>query len=172
MDKNIEIVIMTAYTDKPLSEIISDMELLSKLLYIAKPFVRREEIQQMTISLIEKWNMEKELAEKSQQIAINKQRLEAVLDSTQDAIAMFDVSGRLLFANRWYGNTFGLNGPAILSPVVAGTSKVCSATASPSTVFGVWTVTVQSPAPDFLSWMKVRPVFRTWYVLPVLKLPV
>jgi transcriptional regulator with PAS, ATPase and Fis domain len=112
IDKNIEIVIMTAYTDKPLSEIIHDMELLHKLLYIRKPFAR-EEIQQMTISLTEKWNVERELAKKNQQLALNKQTLEAVLDSTRDAIAMFDVKGDLLFANRWYGRMFGLADKAL-----------------------------------------------------------
>jgi PAS domain S-box-containing protein len=107
IDKNIEIVVMTAYTDKPLSEIVRDMELLHKLLYIRKPFAR-EEIQQMTLSLAEKWNVGRELAEKRQQLGISNQRLKAVLDSTGDAIAMFDVTGRLLFANRWYGEMFEL----------------------------------------------------------------
>lgn len=106
IDKNIEIVIMTAYTDKPLSEIVRDMELLHKLLYIRKPFAR-EEIQQMTLSLVEKWNVEKELAENRQQLALSNQRLESVLDSTGDIIAMFDITGRLLFANRWYEELVG-----------------------------------------------------------------
>lgn len=66
IDKDIEIVIMTAYTNKPLSEIIRNIELLHKLLYVRKPFAR-EEIQQMTISLVEKWNVAKEL-ERSQQL--------------------------------------------------------------------------------------------------------
>ena len=48
-EKNLEIVIMTAYTDKPLHEIVTNMELLHKLLYIRKP-VAREEIQQITLS--------------------------------------------------------------------------------------------------------------------------
>lgn len=61
IDKNIEIVIMTAYSTEPLSGIIKNIELLYKLLYVRKPFAR-EEIQQMTISLVEKWNVEKELA--------------------------------------------------------------------------------------------------------------
>ena len=107
IDKNIEIVIMTAYTDKSLSEIVRDMELLHKLLYIRKPFAR-EEIQQITLSLAEKWNNERELAENRRQLSISYQRLEAVLDSTGDAIAMFDVTGHLLFANQWYEKMFGL----------------------------------------------------------------
>ncbi|MCZ6677347.1 MAG: sigma 54-interacting transcriptional regulator [Candidatus Poribacteria bacterium] len=107
IDKNIEIAIMTAYTDKPLAEIVRDMELLHKLLYIRKPFAR-EEIQQMTLSLAEKWNVEQELAAKRRQLTVSNRRLKAVLDSTGDAIAMFDVTGHLVFANRWYEEFFGL----------------------------------------------------------------
>ena len=58
-EKNLEIVIMTAYTDKPLHEIVKNMELLHKLLYIRKP-VGRVEIQQLTLSLVERWNVERE----------------------------------------------------------------------------------------------------------------
>jgi len=109
IDPDIEIVIMTAHTEQPLSEIIDGMESLHKLLYLKKPFEGRGEvIQAMTISLIEKWNMEKLLEEKNKQIELDGQRLEAVLDSTMDAIAMFDESGNLLFANRLYGRMFGL----------------------------------------------------------------
>ena len=58
-EKNLEIVIMTAYTDKPLHDIVTNMELLHKLLYIRKPVVSGE-IQLMTLSLVEKWNFERE----------------------------------------------------------------------------------------------------------------
>ena len=83
IDKDIEIVIMTAYTSKPLSEIISNIELLHKLLYVRKPFAR-EEIQQMTISLVEKWNVERELAERNEQLARSEHLLRKEL---QDALA-------------------------------------------------------------------------------------
>ena len=112
IEKDIEIVIMTAYTDKSLSEIVRDMELLHKLLYIRKPFAR-EEIQQITLSLVEKWNVEQELAKKRRQLMDSNQRLEAVLDSTGDAIGMFDISGRLLFANQWYEGLFDLTEEAL-----------------------------------------------------------
>jgi Nif-specific regulatory protein len=101
IDKKIEIVIMTAYTDKPLSEIIHDMELLDKLLYIRKPFAR-EEIQQMTISLIEKWNVGVEFE-------INRQRLVAVINATGESIAMYDLNGYKLFANNRYLEMFDLS---------------------------------------------------------------
>ena len=53
IEKDIELIIMTAYTDKPLPEIVRDMELLHKLLYIRKPFAP-EEVQQITLALVEK----------------------------------------------------------------------------------------------------------------------
>ncbi len=107
IDENIEIVLMTAYTDKSLGEIVREMDLLHKLLYIRKPFAR-EEIQQITLALAEKWNVESELEDKHLQLKVSNQRLEAVLDSTGDAIAMFDVTGQLQFANRGYEEMFEL----------------------------------------------------------------
>ena len=107
IDENIEIVLMTAYTDKSLGEIVREMDLLHKLLYIRKPFAR-EEIQQITLALAEKWNVESELGDKHRQLEISNQRVEAVLDATGDAIAMFDVAGHLQFANRGYEEMFEL----------------------------------------------------------------
>jgi len=107
-EQDIEIVIMTAYSDKTLPEIVNDMELLHKLLYIRKPF-SREEIQQITLSLTGKWNIEQELAkhqrdleDSNQKLEFSNQRLQAVLDATGDAIGMFDAEGRLQVANQGY----------------------------------------------------------------------
>ncbi len=107
-ERDIEIVIMTAYSDKTLPEIVDDMELLHKLLYIRKPF-SREEIQQITLSLVGKWNIEQELAKHRQELETSNrrleasnQRLQAVLDATGDAIGMFDAGGRLQVANQGY----------------------------------------------------------------------
>ena len=107
IDRDIEIVIMTAYTDRTLSEIVQDMELLHKLLYIRKPFTH-EEIQQITLSLVGKWNIERELMENRRQLSTNHQRLEAVLNATGDAIAMHDSAGHLIFANQLYEKLLGL----------------------------------------------------------------
>ena len=107
-EQDIEIVIMTAYSDKTLPEIVDDMEFLHKLLYIRKPF-SREEIQQITLSLTGKWNIEQELAKhrreletSNRQLEASNQRLEAVLDATGDAIGMFDAGGRIQVANQGY----------------------------------------------------------------------
>ena len=107
IDDNIEIVLMTAYTDKSLPEIVRGLPLPHKLLYLRKPF-SREEIQQITLSLVGKWNMEQALAEKQRHLAASHRRLEAVLDATEDAMAMYDTEDRLVFANRSYERLFDL----------------------------------------------------------------
>ena len=111
-ERDLEIVIMTAYSDKTLPEIVNDMESLHKLLYIRKPF-SREEIQQITLSLTGKWNIEQELAKhqreleaSNRQFDASNQRLQAVLDATGDAIGMFDAEGRLQLANQGYEKLF------------------------------------------------------------------
>lgn len=116
-DRDIEIVMMTAYPDRSLPEIVCDMELLHKLLYIRKPFTH-EEIQQITLSLVGKWNVERELVEQRRQLTVSHGRLEALLNATGDAIAMHDVTGRLAFANEMYLRLLGLEGTDLetLSP--------------------------------------------------------
>ena len=101
VDRDVEIVIMTAYTDKSLPDIIEDMELLHKVLYIRKPFAP-EEIQQITLSLVGKWNIGQELVEKQRELIIGNQQLEAVFNATGDAMAMYDADGNVTFANRAY----------------------------------------------------------------------
>ena len=107
-EKNLEIVIMTAYSDKPMSDIVNNMELLHKLLYIRKP-VAHEEIQQITRALVEKWNLEQEMSRQ-------RQRLKTVLDANSDAIGLFGDDGRLLYANRPYHELFDIPETEQLSP--------------------------------------------------------
>ena len=100
-EKDLEIVIMTAYSDKPMSAIVTNMKLLHKLLYIRKP-VTHEEIQQITRALVEKWNLEQEASR-------FRQRLKAVLDANGDAIGLFDDDGKPLYANRAYHDLFDIS---------------------------------------------------------------
>ena len=105
IDPDVEIVIMTAYADRPLADIVREHRLLHKLLYIRKPFAR-EEIQQITTALVAKWNCEQDITGARQRLTESHRRLEAVLDGTGDAIAMYDGQGRLVFSNRHYEQLF------------------------------------------------------------------
>ena len=107
-EKDLEIVIMTAYSDRPITDIVTNMELLHKLLYIRKP-VAHEEIQQITRALVEKWNLEQEATRQ-------RQRLKTVLDANADAIGLFGEDGGLLYANRPYYELFNFSESDQLSP--------------------------------------------------------
>ncbi len=112
LDRDIEIVLMTAYSDQPLNEVGRDLDRPHKLLYIQKPFAR-EEIRQITLSLVAKWNVEQELEEGRRQLAESHGRLEAVLNTTGNAIAMYNDAGRLVFANRWYEQLLGISSDSV-----------------------------------------------------------
>lgn len=58
VDKDIEIVIMTAYADHDHRKIADTVGTPEKLLYIKKPF-QAEEIHQLALSLTTKWTLEK-----------------------------------------------------------------------------------------------------------------
>ena len=111
-EEDLEIVIMTAYTDKPLPEIITDMKLLHKLLYIRKP-VAREEIQQITLSLVEKWNIEQGARRHQNELLLSHKRLETLLDAIDDAIQMTDSHGRHLLGNQAYTELLGISNEAL-----------------------------------------------------------
>ncbi|MCP4107532.1 MAG: response regulator [Desulfobacteraceae bacterium] len=64
-DSNIEIVIVTAYSDRTRAEIVSGVGMPEKLLYLKKPF-DPEEIRQLAMALTQKWDMERK-AEKYQE---------------------------------------------------------------------------------------------------------
>ncbi len=57
LDKDVEIVIMTAYADHDQKQISEQVGHPEKLLYIKKPF-QAEEIYQLALSLTTKWNLE------------------------------------------------------------------------------------------------------------------
>ena len=109
IDRDVEIVIMAAYADRSPPVITDEMELSHKLLYVRKPFTHGE-IQQTTLSLVGKWNVEQELVSQRRQLAVSHGRLEAVLSASGDAIALHDASGRLVFANEIYLDLLGLKG--------------------------------------------------------------
>ncbi|MCP4752502.1 MAG: response regulator [Proteobacteria bacterium] len=60
-DSRVEIVIMTAYSDYSFSEIIDDVGTADRLLYFNKPF-STEQIEQLALSLTNRWHAEKELS--------------------------------------------------------------------------------------------------------------
>jgi signal transduction histidine kinase len=113
IDKEIEIVIMTAYADYDQQEIAEKIGEPDKLLYIKKPF-HPEEIRQLALALTEKWNMnrrEKErliltnrlMRENSALTRISHKRLSDTSQAILDAFVSF-LDARAGLVARRYGD--------------------------------------------------------------------
>jgi two-component system, NtrC family, sensor kinase len=83
IDKNIEMLIVTAYTDRKRDEIVEAVGTPEKLLYLKKPF-DREEILQVMLSLTMKWSLEKEVKKQIKLITATKNGLENVIQGIND----------------------------------------------------------------------------------------
>ncbi len=134
MDPDIEIVIVTAYSDTDVDEITRRIPPLDKLLFILKPFHPIEVIQ-FTAALATKWRhgrylkslhrqMEEELKFREDNIMVLYKRLQddiqkrkryekqlrrhaIVFDTMDEAVLISDLEGRLLDANPSFRNVYG-----------------------------------------------------------------
>ena len=77
IDKNIEMLIVTAYTDRKRKEIVESVGTPEKFLYLKKPF-DREEILQVMLSLTMKWSLEKEVKKQKKLKTATNNELEKV----------------------------------------------------------------------------------------------
>lgn len=81
-DPNIELVIVTAYSDRSRAEIVKTVGSPDKLLFLRKPF-DPEELRQIALSQTEKWNL-------SRRHDAQRRQLEAVLAAAPTAIVTID----------------------------------------------------------------------------------
>ncbi len=82
IDPDVEIVIVTAYSDRSREEIVRAVGVPDKLLFLRKPF-DPEELIQLALSLTTKWNL-------ARQAEARKDHLETVLKTTPAAIFTVD----------------------------------------------------------------------------------
>ncbi len=75
LDENIELVMVTAYSDRTREEIIEAVKIPEKLLYLKKPF-DRDEILQIALSLTMKWSLDYELKKKNEELRERNKKLE------------------------------------------------------------------------------------------------
>lgn len=87
IDKDIEMIIVTAYTDRKREEIVESVGTPEKLLYLKKPF-DREEMLQVMLSLTMKWSLEKEVRKQIKLITATKNGLENVITGISNVEAI------------------------------------------------------------------------------------
>lgn len=112
---DMEIVIITAYSDVKCVDIVEEVGIPHKILYLKKPF-DKEEVSQLAWALTEKWNNEKERQVYVKKIEAARDGLVSILDIfenielislmdlntllegvTKQILLLFEFSGALLF---------------------------------------------------------------------------
>ena len=93
LDANIEIVIVTAYSDRSRAEIAAKVGANDKLLFIRKPF-DAEELMQLAVSLTEKWQLNHNLQLTTTALQDSENRFRSLVETTSDWVWEMDMEGR------------------------------------------------------------------------------
>lgn len=98
VDKDIQVVICTAFSDYSWSETIKQLGQSDRLLILKKPFDNIE-IRQLAIALTKKWiltqQVKKQLIDLEEKVDIRTAELRATLDSTTDGILAVNAKGEI-----------------------------------------------------------------------------
>jgi len=98
IDPNIEIVIVTAYSDRSRDEIVQAVGSPEKLLFLRKPF-DPEELIQMTLSLTTKWNLARREAISQSALRESEARFKTLVETTSDVVWETDAAGRFVYCS-------------------------------------------------------------------------
>ncbi len=97
-DPEIEIVIVTAYTDRSREEIVQHVGCPAKLLFLRKPF-DPEELYQMALSLSEKWRLGRQDLQNQSILADSEARFRGLVENSSDFVWEVDNQGRFTYCS-------------------------------------------------------------------------
>jgi len=92
IDPDIEIVVVTAFSDRSRDEIVRAVGCPEKLLFLRKPF-DPEELLQMALSLTAKWNLARQAEAHKAALAESEARFRALVETTSDWVWETDADG-------------------------------------------------------------------------------
>jgi two-component system, cell cycle sensor histidine kinase and response regulator CckA len=98
IDPNIEIVVVTAFSDRSRDEIVRAVGYPEKLLFLRKPF-DPEELLQMALSLTAKWNLARQAEVHKAALAESEARFRALVENTSDWVWETDTDGRFTYCS-------------------------------------------------------------------------
>jgi PAS domain S-box-containing protein len=98
IDPDIEIVIITAFSDRSCYEIVQEVGAPDKLLFFRKPF-DPEELMQTALSLTEKWNLGQQEKAANAALLASEERFRALVETTSDYVWEVDVEGRFTYCS-------------------------------------------------------------------------
>jgi diguanylate cyclase (GGDEF)-like protein len=98
----IEVVICSAYSDYPWEKIVQKLGKSDKLLFLEKPFATVE-VQQMTLALIRKWNLDRDARNQARELESKvlqrTYQLETLLNNLNLAIIVTENDSKIIFSN-------------------------------------------------------------------------
>ncbi|MEW6595142.1 MAG: response regulator [Thermodesulfobacteriota bacterium] len=98
VDPDLEIAIITAYSDRSLGEIVKAVGAPDKLLFLRKPF-DPEELMQLALSLTSKWNIARLHERQHQELLASEERFRSLVETTNDWIWEVDTEGRFTYSS-------------------------------------------------------------------------
>ncbi len=98
VDKNIQLVICTAYSDYSWSEVLYHLGASDRLIILKKPF-DMVEVQQIATALTTKWNLGCESIRRLKVIEESEEKYRTVVNSVDDTIVTMDKNGEIIFVN-------------------------------------------------------------------------
>ena len=98
IDPDVEIVVVTAYSDRSRDEIVRSVGCPEKLLFLRKPF-DPEELLQMALSLTAKWNLARQAEQHKTALAESEARFRALVETTSDWVWETDADGRFTYCS-------------------------------------------------------------------------
>jgi two-component system cell cycle sensor histidine kinase/response regulator CckA len=106
IDPDIEIVVVTAFSDRSRDEIVQAVGRPEKLLFLRKPF-DPEELLQMALSLTAKWNLACQAKENEAALAKSEARFRALVETTSDWVWETDASGCFTYCSPLCESIYG-----------------------------------------------------------------
>ena len=92
IDPELEIVIVTAYSDRSRREIVRTVGTPEKLLFLRKPF-DPDELYQLALSLCGKWNLARQQTEMTKAMQSSEARFRNLVETTSDWVWEMDKDG-------------------------------------------------------------------------------
>ncbi len=98
LDPEIELVIVTAYSDHSIEEIVRAVGSSEKLLFLRKPF-DPDEIRQLALSLTAKWHLARLAEQQRKDLLASEHRFRSLVETTSDFVWEVDREGRFSYCS-------------------------------------------------------------------------
>jgi PAS domain S-box-containing protein len=113
IDPQVEIVIITAYSDCSRSEIVKNVGQPDKLLFLRKPF-DPEELSQIALSLTEKWNLIQLQERQKRELQTSEKRFRDLVETTKDWVWETDRHGTIVYCSSISKKIYGFDPDELL----------------------------------------------------------